>query len=51
MSSEYFRPGTGRGTSRRMVEGASHTAGRLQTIAPSTTVPAAPLPVSGRKFK
>ena len=40
-------PGTGRGTSRRLVEGALHE--RLaQPLSPSTTLRVVPLPILGR---
>jgi hypothetical protein len=45
-------PGTGRGTMRSMVEGACDWARALllcfRSMAPSTAVPAVPLPVPGR---
>jgi hypothetical protein len=39
-------PGTGRGTRRSLVEGARLST--LAALAPSTAVPAVPLPVPGR---
>src|SRR5688572_20932240 len=47
MSFSYFLPGTGRGTSRRLVEGAFRPAPRLWR-APSTAQCAVPLPILGR---
>ncbi len=42
-------PSMGRGTSRRLVEGARHLRSRFaQPQAPSTTLRAVPLPVPGR---